>query len=104
MNRPIKELKRLALLKWDFLITHPGESAKFAIPELEKEIATCAFCTDFMEVYLGNCGKCPVQINGRNCNDATHPYRCYVINPNSLTATVVRDLILSIPDDYTINE
>lgn len=109
--RNIKELKRLALLKWDYLVENPDvkfSELKEIFPELKKEIAACSFCTTY---YSSDCLGCPVRIENPEkekyphiapmltCNDTFHPFLTFIADRSVENAQAVRDLIQSIPEE-----
>lgn len=111
--RTIKELKRLSLLKWDYLVENPKtdiSKLREIIPELKNEIAGCSFCTSY---YSSDCKGCPVRIENPEkekypymapmltCNDTFHPFITFVVNRSTENAKAVRDLIQSIPEEET---
>jgi hypothetical protein len=86
----LKEAKRLALLKWEFLANTEEQIPKDYfirmkwieknVPELRelREYAYCSFCSLY---YRGMCEECPVriEIGGElvNCLNTNHPFSQY---------------------------
>jgi hypothetical protein len=96
--RPIKELKRLAILKWEYLVLCPKgtENIKVVIPELGEEWYACSFCTDF---YRLECEGCPVKVKEIPCYKWDHPFNKFINYRTKKNAQAVLDLIKAIPEE-----
>ena len=97
--RDIKELKRLAILKWEWIVKHPKrvERVSLYIPELILEKANCSFCTEYLDDC---CVGCPVKIGKSVCINSSHPYYEFVYSTIQTKANAQRvlDLIKAIPE------
>lgn len=96
--RPIKELKRLAILKWEYLVEKPksGNIIKDVIPRLAKELYACSFCTEFYN--RRECIGCPVRVKDTPCYREGHPFNKYLSYRTKANAQAVLNLIKAIPE------
>ena len=96
--RDIKELKRLAILKWEYLVKHPCDNYYLGdkIPELANEVNYCAFCTEY---YHRLCKGCPIVVDGMPCYRNIHPVSIWASEETKETAQRVLNLIKAIPEE-----
>jgi hypothetical protein len=73
-----KEMKRLALLKWEYIVKDPTSihAIRDIFPELAKFPAACSCCEIYY--YLNNCGRCPIKVNGNICSNLNHPFHRFI--------------------------
>jgi hypothetical protein len=95
-----KEMKRLALLKWQYIVDNDGFSSGLTerYPELEKLMNKCSYCSMYIN-RITDCRGCPLKQGKFTCFDDEHLFSNWDWCRSKQNAQKVLDLIKSIPDE-----
>jgi hypothetical protein len=90
-----REMKRLALLKWEHLVEYPDHLYRIGeyLPELEGLLVHCSYCDEY---HYKGCRGCPIKVGSLMCFNYSHPFNTFRENQTSTNAQVVLDIIRNV--------